>query len=43
MGELKVHIQHVMLLEFKTNKNATEIIKKICIVYGQSVIIDSKV
>ena len=28
MEELKVHIQHVMLWEFKNNKNTTETAKK---------------
>ena len=28
MEELKVHIQHIVLWEFKNNKNATETAKK---------------
>ena len=42
MEELKVHIQHVMLWEFKNNKNATRTAKKICSVYGQGDITDCK-
>ena len=38
MDELKVHIRHVILWEFKDNKNATETAEKICNVYGQDVI-----
>ena len=30
MEELKVHIWHVMLREFKNNKGITETAKKIC-------------
>ena len=30
MEELKVHIRHVMLWEFKNNKNATETAQNIC-------------
>ena len=30
MEKLKVHIQYVMLWEFKNNKNAIETTKKIC-------------
>ena len=43
MEELKVHIWHVMLWEFKNNKNAAETAKKISSVYGQSVIPDHQV
>ena len=43
MEDLKVHIRHVMLWEFKNNKNATETAKKICSVYGQGVITDRQV
>ena len=43
MEELKVHIQHVMLWEFKNNGNATEKAKKICSVYGQGVITDYQI
>ena len=42
MKELKVHIPHVMW-DFNNNKNATEIAKKICSVYGKRVIIDLQV
>ena len=38
MEKLKVHIRHVMLWEFKNNKNATETAQKISCVYGQDVI-----
>ena len=39
MEELKVHIWHVILWEFKNNKNTTtETAKKICSVHGQGVI-----
>ena len=41
MKELKVHIWHVMLWEFKDIKNATETAKNICSVYGRIVITDS--
>ena len=34
MEELKVHIRHIMLREFKNNINATETFKKISSVYG---------
>ena len=40
MEELKVHIWHVMLWKFNNNKNASETAKKICSIYGQSVITD---
>ena len=40
MEELKVHIQYVILWEFKINKNPTETAKKISCVYGQSIISD---
>ena len=43
MDELKVHIRHVMLWEFKNKKNATETAKKICNVYGQDIITDRQV
>ena len=39
MEELKEHIQHAMLFEFKNNKNATKTGKTISSVYGQCVII----
>ena len=35
--ELKVHIWHLLLREFKNNKNAKETAKKICSVHDQSV------
>ena len=37
MEKLKVHIQHVMLLEFENNKNATETFKRICSFYDLAV------
>ena len=40
MEGLKVHIWHVMLKEFKINKNATEKVKNICSVYDQDIITD---
>ena len=43
MEELKVHIQHVILWEFKNIKNITETAKEICSVYGQGVITDCHV
>ena len=43
MKEVKVHIWHVMLWEFKNNNNTTETVKKVCSVYGQHVITDCKV
>ena len=33
-----MHIWHVMLSDFKNNKNATETARKIFTVYGQDVI-----
>ena len=42
MKELKVHIQYVMLWEFKNNKNVTEIAKVISSVYGQGIITNCK-
>ena len=38
-----MHIWHVMVLEFKNNKNATETAKKICSLYNQSFIMDCQV
>ena len=38
-----MNIQHMILREFKTHKNATETAKKICFVYGQRLISDHKV
>ena len=43
MEELKLRIRHVMLQEFKNNKNTTETAKGICSVYGQGVLTDHKV
>ena len=43
MEEMKVPIQHVMLLEFKNTQDITETTKKICSAYGQGVIIDDPV
>ena len=43
MKELKVHIPHVILWEFKNYKNATETAKKICSVYDQNIITDHQV
>ena len=40
MDELKRQIWHVILWEFRKNKNDTEIAKKICSVYYQGVITD---
>ena len=40
MDEQKVHIWHVMLWEFKNNKNTAETAKKISSVYNQRVITD---
>ena len=40
---MKVLRGHVMLGEFKNNKNATESAKKICSVYGQGVITECQV
>ena len=43
MDELKVHIRHVMLWEFKNNKNATETVREIFIVCGLGVNTDSQI
>ena len=43
MEELKVHIWHVMLWEFKNNKNATETAKKISSIHGHRVITDCQI
>ena len=40
MEELKVHIWHVILWEFKNNKNVIETATKISSVYGQDIITD---
>ena len=37
MEENMKHFQHIMLYYFKKGKNATEMQKKICAVYGESV------
>ena len=34
MEELNVHIQNLILWEFKNYRNAPEIAKKICNIYG---------
>ena len=34
MDELKIHIQYVMLWEFKNNKNTKETVKKMFSVHG---------
>ena len=41
--ELKVHVRHAMLCEFKNNKNATETAKKISSFHGQSLITNNQV
>ena len=38
-----MHIRYVMLWELKTNKNATETVKKMSSIYGQGVITDCQV
>ena len=43
MDKLKVCIQHVMLWEFKNNKNTIETSEKICSVDSQGVITGSQV
>ena len=43
MEELKVHFRHVMLWEFKNDKNATEKAKKISSVFDQSIITDRQI
>ena len=40
MEEKKQHFQHIMLYYFKTGKNATEMHKKICAVYGEGAVTD---
>ena len=40
MEEPKVHIKHVMLWEFKNNKDATETAQKNSSVHGQGIITD---
>ena len=39
-GGKKQHFQHIMLYYFKKGKNATEMQKKICAVYGEGAVID---
>ena len=34
------HFQHIMLYYFKKGKNATEMQKKICAVYGEGAVTD---
>ena len=41
--ELKAHIKHIILWEYKDNKNATETAKEICSVYDQGVMTDRQV
>ena len=36
----KLHFQHIMLYYFKKGKNATEMHKKICAVYGEGAVTD---
>ena len=36
----KQHIQHIMLYYFTKDKNATEMQKKICAVYGEGAVTD---
>ena len=43
MEELKVHIRHVMLWEFKQGNNDTETVEKIYSVYGDGTITDRAV
>ena len=40
MEEKKQHFQHVMLYYFKKGKNATEMQKKTCAVYGEGAVTD---
>ena len=40
MEEKKQHFQHTMLYYFKKGKNATEMQKKICVVYGEGAMTD---
>ena len=40
MQENKQHFQYIMLYDFKKGKNATEMQKKICAVYGDSAVTD---
>ena len=38
--EENTHFQHIMLYYFKEGKNATEMQKKICAVYGEGAVTD---
>ena len=40
MEEDTQHFQHIVLYYFKKGKNATEMQKKICAVYGEGAVID---
>jgi len=40
MEERKQHFWHIMLYYLKKGKNATEMQKKICAVYGEGAVID---
>ena len=40
MEEKKQHFEHIMLYYFKKGKNATEMHKKICAVYGEGAVTD---
>ena len=40
MVENMQHFQHIMLYYFKKSKNATEMQKKICTVYGEGAVND---
>ena len=40
MEEKKQHFRHIMLYYFKEGKNATEMQKKICAVYGEGAVTD---
>ena len=40
MEENKQHFQYIMLHYFKEGKNATEMQKKICVVYGEGAVTD---
>ena len=40
MEEKKQHFWHIMFYYFKKGKNATEIQKKICAVYGEGAVTD---
>ena len=40
MGENTQHFQHIMLYYLKKGKNATEMPKKICAVYGEGAVTD---